>query len=288
MKKTIPGELILLATAIIWGYGFIAVAQSLDEMSPFQVLFYRFTIASLFLGLFFFRRFKTMGRQTLLHGLILGLIFFIGFAFQTVGMKYTTPSKNAFLTAVNVILVPIIALGLFRRRLRLNELMGALLALVGIGLLTLRQTGPINPGDLLTLCCALAFAFHIIYTSRFLKNSHPIDLTIIQTLTCMILSGLASLWEGSLWQIPSTSSLWALFFLGFFSTCLASLMQSYGQKTTSETRAAIFLSTESLWGSFFSYLFLGEVLGTKGILGGLLIFIAVLIAELPKARAVQS
>lgn len=280
MKKRIPGELILLLTAIIWGYGFVAVANSLDRLTPMQLLLLRFGIASLILVIVFNKNVRALKKTTLKKGVILGVLFFIGFVLQTFGMKYTTPSKNAFLTGVNVILVPLIAYFLFKRRLTRQEVIGAILSVIGIGLLTLRTDGQVNIGDLLTLGCAVAFAFHIFYTTLFMADESPVDIAIIQTVTSMVLAALAVAAEGAPMVSPDRNSLMSVLYLAIFSTTLTTLLQAYGQKYTSETRSAILLSTESLWGTFFSFVFLGEALTFRLIAGGLIIFTAILFAQI--------
>lgn len=280
MKQRIPGELILLLTAIIWGYGFVAVANSLDRLTPMQLLLLRFGIASLILVIVFNKNVRALKKTTLKKGVILGVLFFIGFVLQTFGMKYTTPSKNAFLTGVNVILVPLIAYFLFKRRLTRQEVIGAILSVIGIGLLTLRTDGQVNIGDLLTLGCAVAFAFHIFYTTLFMADESPVDIAIIQTVTSMVLAALAVAAEGAPMVSPDRNSLMSVLYLAIFSTTLTTLLQAYGQKYTSETRSAILLSTESLWGTFFSFVFLGEALTFRLIAGGLIIFAAILLAQI--------
>lgn len=280
MKKRIPGELILLLTAIIWGYGFVAVANSLDRLTPMQLLLLRFGIASLILVIVFNKNVRALKKTTLKKGVILGVLIFIGFVLQTFGMKYTTPSKNAFLTGVNVILVPLIAYFLFKRRLTRQEVIGAILSVIGIGLLTLRTDGQVNIGDLLTLGCAVAFAFHIFYTTLFMADESPVDIAIIQTVTSMVLAALAVAAEGAPMVSPDRNSLMSVLYLAIFSTTLTTLLQAYGQKYTSETRSAILLSTESLWGTFFSFVFLGEALTFRLIAGGLIIFAAILLAQI--------
>ncbi|KAF5078677.1 EamA-like transporter family protein [anaerobic digester metagenome] len=284
MKRKIPGEIILLLTAIIWGYGFVAVANSLDSLTPLQLLFLRFSIASLILAGVFHKRVPQLKKRTIHRGIILGTLFFIGFVLQTFGMKYTTPSKNAFLTGVNVIIVPIIAYFLYKRKLARQEVFGAVLSIIGIGLLTLRTDGQVNIGDLLTLGCAVAFAFHIFYTTLYMEKEHPADIAIIQTVTCMVLSGLAAAAEGTPFAPFNQSGLVSVLYLAVFSTSLTTLLQAYGQKYTSETRSAILLSTESLWGTLFSFLFLNETMTVRLIAGGLIIFSAILLAEIKPAK----
>lgn len=280
MKKRIPGEVILLLTAIIWGYGFVAQANSLDQLTAFQVVFLRFAISSALLLLIFHRRLKTIRSSTWKKGSVLGLFFFLGFILQTMGMMSTTASKSAFITGTNVIIVPIISYFIFRRRLSRQEVLGAVMALIGLAILTLRPEGGVNTGDLLIFGCAVAFAFQIFFTTMFMKDESALEITIVQILTCTLLASLGTFIEGAPLPAPEAAILKPILYLAIFSTTITTFTQSLGQKTTSETRSAIFLSTESLWGTFFSFLFLGEEMTVRIILGGLIIFAAILVSEL--------
>lgn len=284
MKKRIPGELVLLVTAIIWGYGFVAVANSLDRLTPFQVVFLRFAISSVLLLLIFPNRFRQLSPSTWKKGALLGLFFFLGFLLQTLGMQYTTTSKSAFITGTNVIIVPLIAFFIFGRRLVKTEVLGSVLALLGLAILSLRLDGVVNLGDVLVLGCAVAFAFQVFYTTRFMQGESAVDITLVQILVCTALSATTALLEGTPLPPPEASILMPVLYLAVFSTAIATLTQSYGQQTTSATRSAILLSTESLWGSFFSFLILGEEMTLRIILGGVIIFSAILISELRPAK----
>ena len=165
MRKYI-GEIGLLCTAIIWGSGFVGSAVALEHYTPYQILAGRFLIGALLLSVVFFKRLKNISKSAIVKGVVLGAILYIAFIFQTVGLQYTTASKNAFLTAVNVVVVPFIGFVLYKRKLDWFELMGAVLAVVGIALLSLQLNGEVNIGDFLTLICAFAFAFHIFYGRR--------------------------------------------------------------------------------------------------------------------------
>ena len=285
MKKRIPGEVILLLTAVIWGYGFVAVANSLDSMTPFQLLFLRFGIASVVLSTVFFRRLRGLTKPTIRKGAILGALLFLGFVLQTIGMTYTTPSKNAFLTGVNVIIVPLIAWFLYKRKLTRQEVAGSILAMIGIGLLTLQFNGNVNIGDLLTLGCAVAFAFQIFYTTLFMDGENPVDMALVQIITSMLLSGGAVLLERAPITMPPQSGVLSILYLAIFSTSITTILQSWGQKYSSETRSAILLSTESLWGTLFSFLFLGEAMTLRLVAGGLIIFASILLAQIKPKEA---
>ncbi len=278
MKKYM-GEIGLMITAIIWGSGFVASAVSLEHYTPYQILAGRFLIGTLILCLVFYKKLRYIKKSTLLKGTVLGLFLYIAFALQTVGLQYTTPSKNAFLTAVNVVIVPFIGFLLYKRKIDVFELGGAILALIGVAVLSLQLSAEINIGDLLTLCCAVGFAFHIFYTAKFVKDEDAVLLTIIQMVTAAVIGWIVVGFKGETSFSLESEGLLPLLYLGVFSTTIAYLLQTVAQKFITETKAAIILSTESFWGMAFSVVILSEVLTTKMIIGAILILGAILLSE---------
>src|SRR5699024_5875367 len=169
MKRYV-GDLMLLTTAIVWGSGFVVTAIALKYLTAYQVMAGRFVLATLILILIFGYKFKTFNRSIIWRGAVLGLILYVSFALQTVGLEYTTPSKNSFITAVNVVVVPIIAFFVYKRMIDRQELIASVIALTGIGFLSLQGSLTINFGDFLTLLCAIGFAFDIFYTNVFVQK----------------------------------------------------------------------------------------------------------------------
>ncbi|MBW8351415.1 DMT family transporter [Bacillus sp. IITD106] len=278
MKKYL-GEIALLITAIIWGSGFVASAVALDHYSPYQMMAIRFLVGGVILSAFFFKKLKQLNRRIVLKGMFLGTILYIAFALQTVGLQFTTPSKNAFLTAVNVVIVPFIGYLLYKKRLDRFELVGAFLAMTGVGLLSLQDSFKINIGDTLSLLCAVAFAFHIFYTAKYVKNEDPILLTLAQLLTAAVIGIIVVIFKGEGTMAMDGEALLPVLYLGIFSTTIAYLLQTSAQKYISETKAAIFLSTESLFGMIFSVIILNEIVTTKMVLGAVIILFAIILSE---------
>lgn len=285
MKKYI-GEIGLIVTAIIWGSGFVGSALALDYYTPYQILAGRFLIGVLLLSAVFYRKFSQLKKRTLIQGMILGSILYIAFVLQTVGLQFTTPSKNAFLTAVNVVIVPFIGFIFYKRKLDAFELMGAVFAVIGIALLSLQLTGEVNIGDLLTLLCAFAFAFHIFYTARFVEGEDAIVLTLVQMGTAAFIGIGVMMGRGETNFSFEPAALMPLVYLGVFSTTIAYLLQTIAQKFITETKAAIILSTEAFFGTVFSVVLLGEILTVRMSVGAMLILLAVIIAE-AKPQLVQ-
>jgi drug/metabolite transporter (DMT)-like permease len=273
------GEIALTITAIIWGSGFVASAIALDHFTPYQILAGRFIIGTLILGVIFHKKLKNIDKSTMIKGAVLGIFLYLAFALQTVGLQYTTPSKNAFLTAVNVVIVPFIAFVMYKRKIDMYELVGAILAMIGVGVLSLKLSADINIGDLLTLGCAFGFAFHIFYTAKYVKDSDPILLTLIQMITAAIIGSIVVVLKGETSVVMEKEGMFSLLYLGVFSTTIAYLLQTVAQKMITETKAAIILSTESFWGMVFSVAILDEAMTIKMVLGAILILGAIIISE---------
>ena len=278
MRKYI-GEIGLTITAIIWGSGFVASAVSLEYYTPYQILAGRFLIGAILLGLIFHKYLAKLKRSVLIKGSLLGIILYIAFVLQTVGLQYTTPSKNAFITAVNVVIVPFIGFLFYKRKINKFEFFGAVLALVGIAALSLELTMEVNFGDFLTLCCAFGFAFHIFYTAKFVQEEDPVQITIIQMVAATLISCVVVVFRGETSFTLQSEGLFPLLYLGVFSTTIAFLLQTVAQKYITETKAAIILSTEAFWGMAFSVVILSEVLTFKMMLGAVLIMAAIIISE---------
>ncbi|WP_026907252.1 DMT family transporter [Paucisalibacillus globulus] len=279
MKQYI-GDGMLLITAIVWGSGFVVTAIALEYLSAYQVMAGRFVLATIILILLFRKRFKTFSKSIIWKGAILGTILYIGFALQTVGLEYTTPSKNAFLTAVNVVIVPIIAYLIYKRKIDRYEIFGSVIAIVGIGFLSLQGSLTINIGDALSLACAVAFAFDIFYTNHFVKKEDAISLTIMQFITASSIGIIAVLIQG---DIPTTfekEAVYSIVYLAVFSTTIAYVCQNVAFRYTTATKGAIILSLESFFGMVLSVLFLHEILTGRMITGAILILMAIFIAEL--------
>lgn len=274
------GDAMLLITAIVWGSGFVVTAIALEHLTAFQVMAGRFVLASIILSILFGYKFKYFSKSILTKGVILGAILYTGFALQTVGLEYTTPSQNAFLTAVNVVIVPLIAFAIYKRKISGQEITGAFLALVGVGFMSLEGSLAMNIGDLLSLACAVAFAFDIFYTNMFVKKEDAISLTMVQFMTAAFLSVMTVLIQGDVPVAVEREAVYAIVYLAVFSTTIAYVCQNVAFRYTTATKGSIILSTESLFGMLLSVIFLKEVLTWQMVVGAALIMAAILLAEL--------
>lgn len=281
-SKHLPA-LALVLVSIIWGAGFIATQIAIDSgFSAGLILVCRFGIAALTLLLIAGKRIFPLKKQDIACGLIAGLLLFLGFYTQTVGLRYTTPSNNGFFTATNVIMVPLIAWALHKKRPPLKLFFCSLMALAGFFILAWRSEEgfSVNTGDLLTLLCAFFFACHIAGLGMFSAKVEPIKLTFLQ----MLFAGGFSLIGFLIFDLDSLggerpAGIGAVLFLGLLSTCLCFFLQTWAQSKTSSGKAAVIMSCESLWCMVFSVALGYETLTPQMLLGGAVIVGAVCLLE---------
>lgn len=270
----------LIAVTVIWGGGFVASDMALDSLRPFQIMTIRFLLASILMGAAGIRELKGINIKEIRAGMLMGAALFTGFAFQIVGLQYTTPSKNAFLTALNVVMVPFIAFVILRKKIGAKSIAGAVMAIVGVGLLSLEKNLTLGIGDALTLVCAAGFAFQIFFTSEYVKKYRAVVLNFVQMLTAVGLSFVCLFIFGET-EIHVTTKGWlSVLYLGVISTALCYLLQTASQRYVDETKAAIILSMESVFGTLFSILILHEQVTIRMICGCVIILAAVIVSNL--------
>lgn len=291
MKKTLIADSSLLFVAFIWGATFVLVQNAISILDPFSFNGVRFGLASilLFLWILLFHKglFKKLDMKLFSSGIILGTWLFSAYALQTFGLLYTTSSKSGFITGLSVILVPIFCLIFFKQILKPFATVGVITATVGLYLLTLGDGLSINFGDTLTFFCAIAFAAHILLTSKYTSHYSTLLLTVIQITTVSVLSGISAFffedWKQAFsWEILSTFEvMFALFITAIFATVLAFLAQTNFQKYTTPTRVALIFAMEPVFAAITAYFWAHERLGPKALVGCLFIFIGMILAELP-------
>ncbi|MEG0354553.1 MAG: DMT family transporter [Lachnospiraceae bacterium] len=213
-------------------------------------------------------------------GIILGAFLFSGFALQTVGLQYTTLSKNAFLTATNVVIVPFIAFVIYKKKMSPQGVAGAIVAVIGAGVLSLNESFSLGVGDTLTLACAVCFAFQIFLTGEYVKRYSVMALNFFQIATAFVMSAVGLLCtKGTVNIQANTDGILAVVYLGVGSTTITYLLQTVSQRYVDETKSAVILSMEAVFGTIFSIILLHEMVTIKMIIGCALIFGAVLISE---------
>lgn len=277
--RNLKGELGLLLVSIIWGSGFIASAIGLGYLTTYETLAGRFFVATVLLGVMTFRKMKKIPLSTIKNGILLGVMLYASFLLQTLGLELTTPSKNAFLTAVNVAVVPFIGVLFHGHVLNKKDVVRATVAMVGVGLISFQWSGAVNFGDVLSFLCAFTFALHIFYTGTYTKEEDPVAMTFVQMGTSFALSFLSVLYRGDHILGHDPRGYLAVLYLGVFSTTICFLVMTISQKYTKPSRAAVIMSTESLFAMVFSILILKEVVTLRMVLGALVIFTAIVLPE---------
>jgi len=264
-------ELILLGITTIWGFTFPAMKVSLSYMSPILFLAYRFGIASSLMLLIF--RGRVLKKEAFLEGALLGITLFFGHGFQIVGLKYTSASNSAFITSLYVIFTPFIAYFLLGDILKRRDFLSLGIAMLGLYLISGASLN-FNYGDLLTVLCALSFAFQIVLVQKFGEKDY-ISLAFWQIFwNFLFSSAYAAFFEGI--KIPNALSPWlGILYTGIFATVIAFTLQVKYQKETKAHKAALIYSSEPIFGHISAFLTIGEILSTRGYLGAMLILGAI-------------
>jgi drug/metabolite transporter (DMT)-like permease len=287
MSKRLRADLSLALCSLLWGATFVVVKSSLNYSSVFVFLAARFSLAAILMAAFRPGVFRTLKREELLAGGALGFFMFGGYAFQTAGLQFTTPAKSGFVTGSSVVLVPLL-LGLFwGRRLTGWVYSGVFAAVFGLYFLTVPAEGisHLNRGDLLTFVAAALYAMHIILVGDYTRRHSVAALSVLQVAACAALAWVATgLSSAAGWQTArfggQAKSLLGIAICAVLATAVAFSIQLWAQQYTSSSHAAILFTLEPVFASLTSYLILGERLGSRALLGAVLVLAGILIAEL--------
>lgn len=280
MRKQLSADLSLLFVVIVWGYTFVAIKNALAEISTFNFIALRFTIALIILAAVFRKRLSRLDRYTITRGSIVGLFLFFAYAFQTAGLKYTSASNAGFITGFSVVLVPVFSAIVLRAMPSVESGAGVICAFTGLFFLSYNKSYMINRGDILVLFCAVAVAFHILSVGYYTKRTDSILLTIVQIAAVTVLSVIAAAaFEEPV--IPRNNMVWeAIIFTSLFATVGAYLIQNIMQRFTSSTHTALIFSGEPVFAGIFGFFLLGERLSGGAVFGCFLILAGMMISEL--------
>lgn len=278
MKHTTARSLLILV-AVIWGSGYVVTDVTLGALNPFQLLTGRFLLSFVALICVFFPHLKKIDLSALKGGIVLGIFLYGAFALQTVGVVYTTPSKNAFLTATSVVMVPLISFILFKQKVQKKIQIGIGMTLIGVALMSLNGFNGLNIGDILSLMCALFFALQTIYLGKYVKKSSPVSLMIVQMGTAALIGATVNIVRGDLYMGGQMGADLGVLYLALFNTLFCYGIQSIAQQSITATESSLILSMESFWGMLFSALILSESITLKMVLGAAFILTGILSAQ---------
>ena len=279
LNKSQGADLSLLLVTLVWGSTFVIVKWAIEDLPPFPFLAVRFALA--FISLLPFLWFQKMhiSKQSLLKGVALGVFLFSGYAWQTVGLQYTTASNAGFITGLSVVFVPALVAITTHKLPRPSLLLGILSALVGLAFLSLDDHLQLNKGDLMVLACALSFALHIFLVGRYAPKTNATVLASVQILTVSVLSGIFSLLLPQPSMHFSQTAWLALMITAIPATSLAFFVQTKMQQFTSPTHTALIFSMEPVFSAISAFFLAGEVLTHKGLIGAGLVLGGMLTAE---------
>jgi drug/metabolite transporter (DMT)-like permease len=275
-------DLSLLLLTLAWGTTFTLVKRALDGTSPGAFLTLRFAVAVLAVAAVWLVRRDRPTPGLWRHGALLGLAMLVGFAFQTVGLRHTTPARSGFITGLAVLFVPFLSHFLLRRRVPAAAWLGVALAVAGLAALT-RPFGDgvaasVRLGDALTAVCAIAYAFQILWTSEWTRR-HPLSLLTLVQIGVAFLGFAAMLPFEQVRLRPDADLLGTVAFTGIAMTAGAFFVMNWGQRHTTAVRAALIFSLEPAAAALFSHYYGGEPLLPSDWLGGALIVLGVAAGE---------
>ncbi len=285
-RNRIRSDLILLLVALIWGSAFVAQRFAALQMGAFLFNALRFWIGAIILAPFLRLGFQktdpvdSVSKDDIAWISLAGFLLFGGAAFQQAGMKFTTAGNAGFITGLYVVLIPFFMSMIWREKIRAIIWFAAMLSICGLFLLSTGGRLRLNPGDVLELFGTSFWAFHVILIGKLVQRMTLLKLAIGQYLVCGLLSLVASLLVGQNNISNIAGSWWALLYTGVVSIGLGYTLQMVGQRFAPAPDAAIILSLEAVFAAFFGWIFLGEFLNWLQILGCVIIFSGILLAQL--------
>jgi drug/metabolite transporter (DMT)-like permease len=291
MKKSLKSDLILLSVSFIWGTTFIIVQNAIAFLPPHSFNAVRFLVATFFLLIFALiwdrKNLFAIPKELWIAGTFLGVLLFFGYGAQTVGLLYTTAANAGFITGLSVVLVPILSYFILREKLKFTSIIGVSLAAIGLYIMTMIGGMKINLGDFLIFIGAVFFALQIVFTSKYAPKYSAFILALLQIAVCGLLSlGAAIIFEDttaltSLDVLLSFDVLIAITITALFATSIAFIIQANFQRYSSPTKTAIIFATEPVFAALTSMVVLWQLISWNVALGGLLIFLGMILAEIP-------
>ena len=287
MSRSLKAHILLVVVAFVWGSTFVLIKNALDDCTPLLFNAIRMTLAAAVLGVIYWKNVRRMGRSAFLAGLLTGLMMYAGYEFQTTGLKLTTPSKSAFLTGMSVVLVPIVLRFGWRKHINRWTVMGVIIAFLGLFFLTVPSgaggvftLNGINAGDVLTIGCAVCFAFQIVLVGQASERHGFEPIAFLQVATSAVLMFLTVPVAEHAHITWSPTVIWGILITGLLGTAAAFTVQAWAQQFTPATHTALIFLLEPVFAWATSFVMLHERLGVRSSLGAVLILAGVVLSEL--------
>lgn len=272
----------LFFVAVIWASTFPIIKLSLQYISSWGFVALRFLTGFFILSIFFARKLK-MDRETLFSGAMLGIVLFAGYFFQTLGLQYTSATHSGFIVGLYLVFTPFFAFFVIKEKISVKSGVAVLLSLTGLYFLSNMEKG-MNIGDFITLLCAVFYALQIVLVAKYTKMYDPTSLTLVE-IGMVAIMGMGG-WGLEKFYCQCTPILiFGILFTGILATAVGILLQTHAQKVVPPTHAAVIFTMEPVLAGVFSYLILGETLGSRGIIGAILVLLGMLLVALDKSRS---
>lgn len=287
-KSTLVGVIILLVTAFVWGFAFVAQRDGSSYIDGISFSGLRYFIATFVLGMTILigdvirkmsgLKIKKFNKETIFGGMLCGFILFVSTMVQQLGIEHTTSGKAGFITTLYIVMVPVLGL-IARRRTTLSKSIAVLVALVGFIIMCVDDSFSLAEGDMLVLLSAVTFGFHIVFVDLFCKHSNPTKFTFMQFATCAVLGLPFMAANGFPTAGEIEGALVPLLYVGILSSGLAYTLQVAGQRRVHSSTATLIMSLESVIALLGGAVVLGESATTEELVGCLLVFVAVFVAQ---------
>jgi drug/metabolite transporter (DMT)-like permease len=294
-RKRLLADLALALCSFIWGTTFVVIKDALADISVIAYLAVRFSLAAILMAAIYWPTVRRLTLREVSAGAQIGAFMFGGYIFQIAGLKYTTPSKAAFITGMFVVFVPIILAVFGQRRIRLWLWLGATAALAGLYFLTVPTDGfdALNRGDPIVFGCAIMFALHMIFISRYVGQCSVAALSFLQVATTAVLSAaLLPIAAVANWEHPRVFwtgyLVFAILLTAIGATVIGMSLQTWAQQYASPSQAAILVSLEPVFAALTSLVLGAEHLSGRFLIGAALIFVGIVLAELKGAAPAAS
>lgn len=291
MKANTKGSIILILCSFIWGMAFTAQSSAAEVIGPFTFVCVRFLISGVVLfALWPLLRKKNAKpadpinwKRYIILGSVLGVLLFGACALQQAGIAYTTAANSGFITALYIVMIPIISMFLGKKVGKLVWL-GVVVALVGMFLLCIKEGFSINIGDVITLGCAFVFSFHIMTIDRYAGDMDSVLLSAVQFLACGIVALPFMLLMEKV-VVADLLSCWvSIGYAAIFSGCMGYTLQMIGQKYCNPTLASLLMCLESVFAALGGWVLLGQSMSVRELIGCALMLSASVIAQLPEKK----
>lgn len=279
-NRELIASVVLGVVALVWGTTYAVIKDTLSVVEPYSLMMMRFSFSAIILSGIYFKKLRKLSWDDIKRGSIIGIFMFLAFYFLIISIRFTTASKFSFIIGAYVLIVPFLSYGLGRRKLNRNEVIGAIIATIGLGFLTIERGVSFNLWDLVAGCCSFFFAAHMVAIEKYSGKSDAIALTIIQFIvTALIFIVLTGVKEGYNFSVLPQIK-WTLGYLVIVSTVIPFAIQNIVQRYISATATALILTLQSAFGSIFAVYYLDERMSLQMILGCILIFVAIVLQQI--------